>query len=166
MQHHVEVFCQGKETFTETRFENGRSISRILNQGEGCFVESDFSSLEEAKVYCERRLANDASLIFYIMHGKDIIDYVQNDTYQLAKEKKEDRIYTAVSTIVVVLLASSVSVLIMPFQAIIYHAYFISSMGAFYLLLHSTGGRWNLDNVVVVVFVLTIISVTVPLLTK
>ena len=166
MEHHVEVFCQGKGTFTETRFENGQSISRILNQGEGFFVESDFSSLEEAKAYCERKLAKDASLIFYIMYGKDIIDYVQNDAYQLAKEKKENRIYTAVATVVVMLLASSVSVFIMPFQAMIYHAYFISGIGAFYLLLHSTGGRWNLDNVVVVVFVLIIISVTVPLLTK
>ena len=166
MQHNVEVFCQGKGTFTETRFENGRSISRIINQGEGFFVESDFSSLEEAKAYCERKLATDASLIFYIMHGKDIIDYVQNDTYQLAKEKKENRIYTAVSTIFVVLLASSVSVFIMPFQAVIYHAYFVSGMSAFYLLLHSTGGHWNLDKVVVVVFVLIIISVTVPLLTE
>jgi len=166
MQHHVEVFCQGKGTFTETCFENGRSISRILNQGEGFFVENDFPSPEKAKAYCERMLANDASLIFYIMRGKDIVDYVQNDAYQLAKEKKEDRIYTAVSTIVVVLLASCVSVFIMPFQVVIYHAYFISGMGAFYLLLHSIGGRWNLDNVVVVVFVLIIITVTVPLLAK
>jgi hypothetical protein len=166
VQHHVEVFCQGKGTFTETRFENGRSISRILNQGEGFFVESDFSSLEEAKAYCKRKLVNDVSLIFYIMHGKDIVDYVQNDAYQLAKEKKEDRIYAAVSTAIVMLLASGVSVFIMPFKAMIYHAYFISGMGAFYLLLHSTGGRWNLDNVVVVVFVLIIITVTVPLLAK
>jgi hypothetical protein len=166
MEQHVEVFCQGKGTFTVTHFENGQSISRIHNQGEGFFVKNNFSSLEEAKAYCERKLAKDASLIFYIMSGKDIIDYVQNDAYQLAKEKKEDRTYTAVSTVVVVLLASSVSVFILPFQAVIYHAYFISGMGAFYLLLHSTGGRWNLDNVVAVVFILIINSVTVPLLTK
>ena len=166
MQHHVEVFCQGKGTFTETRFENGQSISRIHNQGEGYFVESDFSSLEEAKAYCERKLAKDASLIFYIMRGKDIIDYVQNDAYQLAKEKKEDRIYTAVSTVVVVLLASSVSVFIMPFQTMIYHVFFIGGMGAFYLLLYSAGGRWNLESVVATIILLVLLSVVVPLLAK
>ena len=166
MQHHVEVFCQGLGAFTETRFENGRSISRILNQGEGFFVESDFSSLEEAKAYCERKLAKDASLIFYIMRGKDIIDYIQNDAYQLAKEKKEDRIYTAVSTVVMVLLASSVSVFIMPFQTMIYHVFFIGGMGAFYLLLYSTGGRWNLESVVATIILLVLLSVVVPLLAK
>ena len=166
MQHHVEVFCQGKGTFTETRFENDQSISRILNQGEGFFVESDFSSLEEAKAYCERKLTKDASLIFYIMRGKDIIDYVQNDAYQLAKEKKEDRIYTAVSTVVVVLLASSVSVFIMPFQTMIYHVFFIGGMGAFYLLLYSAGGRWNLESVVATIILLVLLSVVVPLLAK
>ena len=166
MQRHVEVFCQGKGTFTETRFENGRSISRILNQGEGFFVENDFSSHEEAKACCERMLANDASLIFYIMRGKDIIDYVQNDAYHIAKEKKENRIYAAVSTAIVMLLASGVSVFIMPFQALIYHTFFIGGMGAFYLLLYSTGGRWNLESVVATIILLVLLSVVVPLLTK
>jgi lipopolysaccharide export LptBFGC system permease protein LptF len=166
VQHHVEVFCQGIGTFTETRFENGQSISRIHNQGEGFFIKNNFSSLEEAKAYCERKLENNASLIFYIMRGKDIIDYVQNDAYQLAKEKKEDRIYTAASTIVVVLLASSVSVFIMPFQTMIYHVFFIGGMGAFYLLLYSAGGRWNLESVVATIILLVLLSVVVPLLAK
>jgi lipopolysaccharide export LptBFGC system permease protein LptF len=100
------------------------------------------------------------------MRGKDIIDYVQNDAYQLAKEKKEDRIYTAASTIVVVLLASSVSVFIMPFQTMIYHVFFIGGMGAFYLLLYSAGGRWNLESVVATIILLVLLSVVVPLLAK
>ena len=166
MQHHVEVFCQGKGTFCEWRFENGQAIGRIRNQGEGYFVNINFSSLEDAKVYCEKELEKDASLIFYILREKDIIGYVQNDTYHIAKEKKENRIYAAVSTAIVMLLASGVSAFIMPFQAMIYHTFFIGGMGAFYLLLYSTGGRWNLESVVATIILLVLLSVVVPLLAK
>lgn len=162
----VTIFRQGKGTFAEWRFENGQSVGRILNQGEGAFLEREFSSLEEAKTFCKKELEVDASLIFYVMRGNDIADAIQNNIYQIAKRKKEDRIYAVVSMAVIMLLASAVSVFIMPFQTMIYHVFFIGGMGFFYLLLYSTGGHWNLDNVVATLILLILVSVVVPLLTK
>ena len=162
----VKVFREGKGTFCEWRFENGRSLGRILNQGAGVFLENAFSSLEEAKAFCERELEKDASPIFYVVQGGDIIDAIQNDAYHIAKEMKENRIYAAVSTAVVMLLASGVSFMIMPFQVMIYDGLFIGGMGAFYLLLYSIGGRWNLEGVVAIILLLVLLSAVVPLLTK
>ena len=71
---HLKVFRQGKGTFTEWRFESGQPLGRILNQGEGVFLEREFSSLEEARTFCEKELEKNASLIFYVMRGKDIAD--------------------------------------------------------------------------------------------
>jgi len=162
----IKIFREGKETFFEWRYENDQSLGRILNQGAGVFLDNEFSSLEEAKAFCEKELDNDASRIFYVMQGDDIIDIVLNEAYHLAEEKKENRIYAAVSTVIVMLLASGVSFMFMPFQAMIYHALFIGGIGAFYLLLYSTGGKWNLENVVATIFLLVLLSVVVPLLTK
>jgi hypothetical protein len=162
----VKVFREGKGTFSEWRFENGQSLGSILNQGEGVFLENEFSSLEEAKAFCEKELGKDASLIFNVMQGKDIIGYVLNDAYQIAKEKKEDRIYAAVSMVVVILLASGVSVFIMPFESMLYHLLFVSGMGGFYFLLYLIGAHWNLESVVAIIILLILISVSVPLLIK
>ena len=162
----IKVFRNGKEIFCEWRFENGQSLGRILNPGTGAFLDEEFSSIEDAKAFCDRELEKDASLIFYVMRGSDIIDAIQNDAYHLAKEKKQNRIYAAVSTVVVMLLALGVSVMIMPFQAMLYHLLFISSMGILYLLLYSIGGNWNLEGVVAIIILLVLISLLAPQLTK
>jgi hypothetical protein len=100
------------------------------------------------------------------MRGSDIIDAIQNDAYHLAKEKKQNRIYAAVSTVIVMLLALGVSIMIMPFQAMIYHFLFIGGMGILYLLVYSIGGRWNLEGVVAIIILLVLISAVTPLLIK
>ena len=104
------------------------------------------------------------SLILYVMQGEDIIDAIQDNAYHRAKEKRENRIYAAVSTAIVMLLASGISVMFMPFHLMIYHALFVGGMGVLYLLLYSTGGGWNLENVVVMIILLVLLSVVVPLL--
>lgn len=162
----VKVFREGKGTFSEWRFENGQSFGRILNQGAGVFLKKEFFSIEEAKAFCEMELEKNVSHIYYVMRGNDIIDAIQDDAYHIAKEKNENRIYAAVSTTIVMLLASGVSVFIMPFQAMFYHLLFISGMGGFYLLLYSIGGRWNLESVVAIIILLVLLSIAVPLLTN
>ena len=162
----IKLFQAGKATFCEWRFENGQPFGRILNQGAGVFLGSAFCSLEEAKLFCERALEKDASLIFYIVQGDDIIAAIQDDAYHKAKETKEGRIYAAVSTAIVMVLASGVSFMIMPFQVMIYDALFIGAMGVFYLLLYSIGGRWNLEAVVAIIILLVLLSAAVPLVTK
>ena len=162
----IKVFREGKGTFTEWRYENGKPFGRILNQGEGILLEEEFSSLEETKVFCGRELEKDASIIFHVMLGNDIIDTILNKAYHQAESKKENRTFAAISTAVVMLLATGVSVMFMPFQAMIYHALFIGGMGSFYLLLYSTGGNWNLENVVATIILLILLSIVVPLLTK
>jgi hypothetical protein len=162
----IKVFRSGKETFCEWRFENSQSIGRILNQGAGIFLEKAFSSLEEAKALCERELEKDASLIFYVVQGDDIIDIIQNDAYHIAKEKKASRGFAAVSTVIVMLFATAVSFMFMPFQAMIYDALFIGGMGAFYLLVYSNGGSCNLDGIILMIILLALLSVIVPLLSR
>ena len=154
----IKVFLEGKGTFSEWRFENGQPLGRILNQGAGVFLEKAFSSIEEVKSFCERELEKDASLIFYVLQGEDIIDAIQNEAYQRAKEIKENRVYAAVSTVVVMLLASGVCFMFMPFQMMVYDTLFIGGMGAFYLLLYSIGGRWNLEGVVAIIILLVLLS--------
>ena len=162
----IKVFQEGKGTFCEWRFENGQSLGRILNQGAGIFQENTFSSVEVARTFCEKELEKDASLIFYVVHGRDIIDIIQNDAYHLTKEIKENRIFAGISTTAVMLLASGVSFMFMPFQIMIYDVLFIGAIGLFYLLLYSIGGRWNLEGVVAIIILLVLLSAVVPLLTK
>jgi len=160
----VKVFREGKETFCEWRYEDGKPLGRILNQGEGFFLEPEFSSLEEARAFCQRELEKDASPFFHVLQGDDIIASVYNDAYHTAKDKKENRIYAAVSLVIVMLLATAVSLLFMPFQATTHHVMFIGGMGGFYLLLYSIGEHWNLEGVAVVIMLLVLLSILVPLL--
>lgn len=161
-----KVFRQGKGTFSEWRYENGKSLGRIRNQGEGVFLAEEFSSLEEAMTFCQSELEKDASLMFYVLQGNDIIETVYNHAYHIAKQKNENRIFAIISLIFVMLLATGASVMVMPFQTIMYHALFIGGMGAFYLLLYSIGGNWNLESVAMVIMLIFILSILVPLLTN
>ena len=162
----IKVFRQGKGSFCEWRYEDGKPLGRIRNQGEGVFLEEEFSSEEEAKRFCQKELDKDPAHFFYILQENKIIDTVYNDAYLVAKNKREDRIYAAVSLIVVILVATGASVLLMPFQAMIYHLMFIGGMGGFYLLVYSTGVHWNLEGVAVVLMLIVILSISVPLFTK
>ena len=80
----VKVLRQGKGTFCEWRFENGQSRGRILNQGAGVLLDTLFSSAEEAKTFCEGKLKQDASAIFYVVQGEAIIDAIHDDAYHQA----------------------------------------------------------------------------------
>ena len=126
---HMKVFCQGGGTFCEWFFENGRSVGRILNQGAGVFLDNTFLSIEEAKAFCEAELKKDASLVFYVVQGENIIDFIRNDVYHNAKEVKQNRLFVAVTAAIVMLLASVVSFIFMPFQFLRYDALFIVAMG-------------------------------------
>ena len=161
----IKVFRQGKGTFSEWLYENGEPLGRIRNQGEGVFIEGEFSSLEKAKIFCQSELEKDASPIFYVMQGNDIINTVYNRAYHIAKEKKENRIFAAASLVFVMLLATGASIMVMPFQTMIYHVLFIGGMGAFYLLMYSIGGNWNLESVAMVIMVIIMLSILVPVLT-
>ena len=146
----IKVFRQGKGSFFVWSYEDGKPLGRIRNQGEGVYLAEEFSSAEEAKYFCQMELDKDPAPYFYILQENDIIDTVYNRAYHIAKDKKENRIYAAISLIVVMLVATGASFLLMPFQAIIYHLLFIGGMGAVYLLIYSTGVHWNMEGVPVV----------------
>ena len=160
------MFREGKGTFCEWDYENGKPVGRILNQGEGIFLKEEFSSAEDAKLFCQKELHKDASPFFHVLQEDDIIDTVYDREYHIAKDKKENRTYAAVSLVVVMLLASGVSVLFMPIQAMTYHVLFVGGIGGFYLLLYSIGGHWNLESVAAVIMLLVLLSIFVPLFSK
>jgi hypothetical protein len=162
----IKVFRQGKGSFFEWRYEDGKPFGRILNQGEGVFLAEEFSSAEEAKHFCQKVLDKDPAPHFYILQDNDIIDTVYNRAYHIAKDKKENRIYAAISLMVVILVATGASFLLMPFEAMIYHLLFIGGMGGFYLLLYSTGVHWNLETVAVVIMLIVILTIGIPLFTR
>ena len=163
---HIKVFRQGKGTFCESRFENGRSAGRILNQGEGIFLDNTFLTAEEAKAFCETELEKDASLVFYVVLGENIIDYIQNDAYHDTIEAKQNRLFVAVTMVIVMLLASVVCFIFMPFQSPLYDALFIAAMGILYLMLNSVGGRMNVEGIVLMTIILILLSIMVPMLSR
>jgi len=160
------IFRNGKQTFCEWYFESGKPHGRILNQGQGKYLENEFSSLEEAKHFCEKQLEKDVSLLMYIMQGDDIINSVQNNAYQKAQAKKVDRLYAAASLALVLLIAFVVSFLVMPFETITSHAMFIGGAGLFYLLLFMIAGSWHLENVLVTLLLLILLTVLIPLFSR
>jgi hypothetical protein len=162
----IKVFRQGKGSFFEWRHEHGKPLGRIRNQGEGVFLAQEFSSAEEARSFCQKELDKDPAPYFYILQENDIIDTIYNRAYQIAKDKKENRIYAIISLIVVILVATGASLLLMPFEVMIYHLLFIGGMGAVYLLVYSTGVHWNLEGVAVVLMLIVILSISVPLFTN
>lgn len=157
----LRVLRHGKGTFCEWRFDNGRSTGRVLNHGKGVFIEQTFSSLEAARAFCEHALEQDASQIFYILDDDAIVDAVQDDAWHVAKERKLSRTLAGASLALVLLLASGVSLLFMPFQALVHDAAFIVGMGVLYLLVYSTGGRWNLEGVMLMIVVLVMLAALV-----
>lgn len=161
-----KVFRQGKGTFSEWRFENGRSVGRILNKGKGIVLDNTFFSVEEAKAFCETELEKDASLIFYVIQGENIIDFIQNDVYHEAKEAKQNRLFVAVTSVVVILLASVVSFTVMPFQLLLYDTLFIIAMGVLYLMIYSVGGRLNVEAFVLIIIILIVLSIMVSMLSR
>jgi hypothetical protein len=162
----IKIFRPGKGTFCEWRFENGRNVGRIQNQGAGIFLDNTFLTAEEVKSFCETELEKDASLIFYIVQRENIIDFIQNDDYHNAKEAKQNRLFVAVTTAVVMLLASVVSFIFMPFQLLWYDALFIVAMGVLYLMIYSVGGRLNVEGVVLMIVILLLLSIMVPMLSR
>lgn len=162
----IKVFRQGKGTFCESHVENGRYVSRILNQGAGYFLDNTFSTVKEAKAFCETELEKDASHVFYVVQGENIIDYIRNDAYHDAIEAKQNRLFVAVTTIIVMLLASVVSFIFMPFQLVLYDALFIVAMGVLYLMIYSIGGRLNVEGVVLMIIILILLSIMVPMLSS
>ncbi len=163
---HIKVFRQGKGTFCESRIENGRSVSRILNQGAGYFLDNAFSTVEEAKAFCETELEKDASLVFFVVQGEYIIDYIRNVAYHDAIEAKQNRLFVAVTAAIVMLLASVVSFIFMPFQLVLYDALFIVAMGVLYLMIYSIGGRMNVEAIVLMIIILMLFSNMVPMLLR
>ena len=158
----LRVLRQGKGTFCEWCFENGRSTGRVLNQGKGVFIEQTFLSLEAARAFCEHELEQDASQVFYTLDDDAIIDAIQDDAWHVARERKHNRILAGVSLALVLLLASGVSFLFMPFQVSIHDAAFIFGMGVLYLVVYWTGGRWNLEGVILIIIVLVMLAAVVP----
>ncbi|MFQ5936958.1 MAG: hypothetical protein ACE5LB_11190, partial [Acidiferrobacterales bacterium] len=114
----IRAFREGKRTACEWRFENGQSHGRILNQGAGTFLDKKFLSVADARAFCAGELDKDASLVFHIMRGDDIVDTMLNQAYHTAREKRESRNYAVLSTAIVMLLALIVSVTAMSFQTI------------------------------------------------
>lgn len=161
----IRVLREGKETFCEWRFENGQPLGRILNQGEGVFLEKAFSSIAEAKLFCERELEMDASLIFYVLRGGEIIEAVQNQAYQIAYGKRLDRFYAAVSATIMMLVALIVSVLFMPFQTTTSHLLFVGGIGLFYLFLFLVASSWHLESMAATLLLLILLSVLITLFT-
>jgi hypothetical protein len=148
------------------RFENGQSVGRILNQGEGVFLDKRFLSVEDAKAFCESELKKDMSLVFDIMRGDDILHTVMNLAYHGAREKRWNRNYAILSTAAVMLLALIVSVTVMPFQTITGHLVFIAGMTLLYVLFLSIMGTGNIEGAVVMVIILVLAVLIAPQLTK
>ncbi len=155
----VRVFRAGKGTFCGWSVEDGRNVGRIHNQGAGSFLGNAFSTVEEARAFCETELEKDASLIFYILQGERIVDFAQDDAYHDAKEAKQNRLFLAVTGVIVILLAAGVSFAFMPFQSLLYDALFTIAMGVLYLMLYSLGGRLNIEGFVLMIIVLLLFSI-------
>lgn len=162
----IKIFRWGKGTFCESRIENGHYVGRIMNQGAGIFLDNTFLNVEEAKAFCETVLEKDASLIFYIIQDENIIDFVRNDTYHDAIEAKQNRLFVAITAVIVMLLASVVSFIFMPFQLVLYDALFIAAMGVLYLKIYSIGGRMNVEGIVLMIIILILITNMVPMLLR
>lgn len=162
----VKVFRQGKGSFFEWHYEDGKPLGRIRNQGEGVFLEEEFSSVEDARLFCQKVLDKDPAPFFYVMQEDDIIDSVYDREYHDAKDKKENRILVTITLAIVLLLATGVSVMVMPFQAVIYHVLFIAGVGGFYLLVNSTSVNWNLESVGAVIILLVLLAALVPHFSK
>jgi hypothetical protein len=162
----IRVFREGKGTGCETRFENGQSLGRILNQGEGVFLDKQFLSVEDAKAFCKSELEKDVSLVFDIMRGDDILHTIMNLAYHEAREKRRNRNYAILSTAAVMLLALIVSVTVMPFQTITGHLVFITGMTLLYVFLLSIMGTGNIEGAVAMVIILVLVVLLAPQLTK
>lgn len=162
----IRVFREGKGTGCEMRFENGQSLGRILNQGEGVFLDKQFLSVEDAKAFCESELEKDVSLVFDIMRGDHILHTIMNLAYHEAREKRRNRNYAILSTAAVMLLTLIVSATVMPFQTITGHLVFIAGMTLLYVFLLSIMGAGNIEGAVAMVIILVLVVLIAPQLTR
>ena len=156
MEEVIQVFRADKETFVGWHWEDGKSVGRILNQGEGVFLEERFVALADATAFCEGELAKVPSTVFYLLRGNDIIDAVLEEAYHVAEEKRKGRWYAVVSGAVVMMLALIVSVMAMPFQEITGHVLFVVGMALVYALLLAIMGTRNIESAVLMPIVLVL----------
>jgi hypothetical protein len=150
----IKVFRKGKGTVCEWRFDTGVGRGRILQEGEGKLLSNRFSSLVDAKRFCEEQVIKDAALIFYIMTDEGIVDTVMDMSYQKAMQARSGRIYTVVSTAILALVALVVSVAVIRLETPAGHTLFVGVMIAVYLLALFVMGNRNIEGAIVMVMIL------------
>ena len=150
----VALFLSGKGTTCEWRFDTGVGRGRILNVGDGMYLEERFASPAQARRFCERRVQENPALVFYIMIEGEIVDSVLDSRHHESKARRRGLVYSIVSTLAIAAAALAVSLFAVRLETVEGHAIFVAAMVSLYLLLLFTGGNRNVDGAIAMFFVL------------
>ena len=127
----IRIFQVGECTSIDSTYEEGR----IVHEGGGRFLPETFSSLDQAKQFCDQLLSSDPSSVLYLVKDEGIIETVRDEAWHRAKERRSNVIYGAISSLFVALFAIGVSIGVFSFETVWGHVFFIAGITGFYILL-------------------------------
>ena len=158
----VKIFKDGKGTCCEWHFEDGDNRGRIFKQGEGSFFAQEFSSLAEAKRFCQKQLTEDPASMFHMMVGDDIVETVMDQKYHRQKEKRSRLVYCLVSSTVFAVIAVLVAAAFVHLETFMGYALFVGAILLIYLLFLGIMGTGNIEAAMVMVIILFFAAVGGP----
>tara|TARA_B100001093_G_scaffold506259_1_gene564904 strand:+ start:544 stop:1095 length:552 start_codon:yes stop_codon:yes gene_type:complete len=161
-----KLFKSGKETFIERRREDEGPFGLIFNKGAGEYMDDSFDDLVEAKDYCNKIIKEDPSTVFYIMIGEKIVDSVLDSAWHESEDRKSDYRYNIYSGMVVLFIATVISIAVMKFDMIAYHFIFSFGFTLLYLFLNRLNDRGSIDGLVVILILLILASISKPAIEK
>jgi hypothetical protein len=162
MNETIRIFKRGKGTFCEWSFASGEGRGRILNEGDGLFLDKTFRTIDEAKEFCRAEIRSDASLVFEVMSGDEILETALDAEWHRAKERRSGLVYAIASSAVMALIACGISIGALRFDAVWAHGLFVVGMIALYVLLLAMYGTGNIEGAVAMIIILILIAVIAP----
>lgn len=158
----IRVFKCGQGTFLAGKVVNGKSVNTIYNQGRGVFVDKPFTSLEDAKAFCEAELRRNERDVFHVLDGELIVTTVLSRSYHDRKERQFGWIYGCSSFLVVSALAFWLCLGVAPFQAYAANLLLACAISGFYLLALWVYGTHNIEAAVVTAIILVLLALLLP----
>lgn len=158
----VRVLRHGKNVRTRLRFKDGAPEHTLLQAGAGQYLPGEFPDISAARAFAESELQKDPSAILCVVSGNDILDTILDMDFQNRKNKRDSRVYAAVSTAGVFIAALCVSLFIMPFTSTHAHAVFTGGMTLLYAGLLFLFGTRNIHALMLIGIILVMMIFLTP----
>lgn len=165
-QNVIKVFREGKGTQTRLQFDKGLPEHTLHRAGAGQLLPGEFSDLSSARAFALGEVQKDPSAVLHIVDGKQILDTVVDQEFQIRRNKRQRFVFAVVTSAAVLAMALCVSIFAIQFTSPVIHGVFTGGMTLLYLILLAFFGARNIRAFIFIVFILVMTIFLAPAVQK